>query len=1028
MCKATLDTHKNMKNFLQLMYLRRQTIKPGMSFSYSNTPSDILSSWIALEVLSPQTFRKPQDLAGSFGSIAYLNDGLPWEREGEPSRPKYRLYYQIVLGTLDFGRSINKLLDVYADKRVERPAPQGEAIVAVVVVDNKGYLVEDPAVTVSSFAWGLQYAIEGNLKKLSEWVDAEHSLQMAIDKILRRTDKEGKKLPLDENTIKLATSQLLKELHLSQEFITGNSFAVRTYEYITNPEAPAPPLLNSFFINDLIAAGRLFTEGKATPNLKRFLGSPSIHKDILRDQQVLEGALAPSMMSPGRWPGPGRHPLVVLQQAAVNLALHALTTEGILAVNGPPGTGKTTLLRDIVAGLIIQRAEVMCTYRDPNHAFKNSGEKIQAGQAWLHLYELDSRLKGFEILIASSNNKAVENISAELPGINAIADDAKDLRYFSSLSDGLLERESWGLIAAVLGNAANRSRFRQLFWWDKEIGLSTYLAEAAGTPQFVEATRKPKIVEKEDAPAGPAEALERWVVAKDNFISTVAKSRTALSKLEEARQFILNFSSLQEALDKAQTALEKAENTFRNAKDRTSRLKKKPGFLAFLFGMTSARTWKQSYKDLEQAEKEQDQAKAIRERAFQAVQKATTEISRAKMELGDHIIDPDFFKLRHERKHLVSPWCDATMQRLRDDVFVSAMKLHKAFIDAAARPLKHNIGALMNVFSGRPFADERKQALLADVWASLFIVVPSVSTTFASMERMLGSLPPQSLGWLLIDEAGQALPQAAVGALMRTNRAVVVGDPLQIEPVVTLPDTLTKNICRQFNIDPDRYNAPDASAQTLADTATAYFAEFEGKYGSRSVGVPLLVHRRCDEPMFSVSNNIAYERLMVQAKRPGSSPIRDCLGPSAWIDVQGRAQEKWSPEEGAIVLDLLQRLRNKKVAPDLYIITPFVIVADNLRRLIRDSGILEGWVDDTFKWPNERIGTVHTVQGRETEAVIFVLGAPLPSQTGARGWAGGRPNLLNVAVTRAKEVLYVIGNRQLWQGAGLFSELSGKLS
>lgn len=1009
-----------------------------MSFSYSNTPSDILSSWIALEVLSPQTFRKPQDLAGSFGSVAYLNDGLPWDGEGEPSRPKYRLYYQIILGTLDFGRSINKLLDVYADKRVERPAPQGEAILAVVVVDNKGYLVEDPAIAISSFAWGLQYAIEGDLKKLPEWVDAEHSLQMAIDKMLRRTDKEGKKLPLDKNTIAMATGHLLKELHLSQEFITGNSFAVRTYEYITNPESPAPPLLNSFFIKDLIAAGRLFTEGKATPNLKRFLGSPSIHKDILREQQVLESSLAPSMMSPGRWPGPGRHPLVVLQQAAVNLALHELTTDGILAVNGPPGTGKTTLLRDIVAGLVIKRAEAMCTYKDPNDAFTQSGEKIRAGQAWLHLYELDSRLKGFEILIASSNNKAVENVSAELPGITAVAKDAKDLRYFSCLSDGLIERDSWGLIAAVLGNAVNRSRFRQLFWWDKEIGLSTYLAEAAGTPQFVDVidprtgkvigTRKPKIVEKEDAPAGPAEALERWGVARNNFISALAKSRSALSKLEEVRQFILNLPSLREALDKAQAALEEAENTFKNAKDRVSHLKKKPGFFAFLFGMTSARIWKQAYKDLEQAEKEQDQARAIREKTFQAVQNATTKISRAKVEPGDHTIDADFFKLRHEQKHLVSPWCDAATQRLRDDVFVAAIKLHKAFIDAAARPLKHNIGVLMNVFSGRPFDDERKQALLADVWASLFIVVPSVSTTFASMERMLGSLPPQSLGWLLIDEAGQALPQAAVGALMRTNCAVVVGDPLQIEPVVTLPDTLTKNICRQFNIDPDRYNAPDASAQILADAATAYFAEFDGKYGSRSVGVPLLVHRRCDEPMFSVSNNIAYERLMVQAKRPGISPIRDCLGPSAWIDVQGRAQEKWCPEEGAVVLDLLQRLKNKKVAPDLYIITPFVIVADNLRRLIRDSGILEGWVDDTFKWPNERIGTVHTVQGRETEAVIFVLGAPLPAQTGARGWAGGRPNLLNVAVTRAKEVLYVVGNRQLWQGAGLFSELSGKLS
>lgn len=52
---------------------------------------------------------------------------------------------------------------------------------------------------------------------------------------------------------------------------------------------------------------------------------------------------------------------------------------------------------------------------------------------------------------------------------------------------------------------------------------------------------------------------------------------------------------------------------------------------------------------------------------------------------------------------------------------------------------------------------------------------------------------------------------------------------------------------------------------------------------------------------------------------------------------------------------------------------------------------------------------------------------PLPQQTGARGWAGGRPNLLNVAVTRAKEALYVIGNRELWRDAGLFKELSDRL-
>jgi len=71
-----------------------------------------------------------------------------------------------------------------------------------------------------------------------------------------------------------------------------------------------------------------------------------------------------------------------------------------------------------------------------------------------------------------------------------------------------------------------------------------------------------------------------------------------------------------------------------------------------------------------------------------------------------------------------------------------------------------------------------------------------------------------------------------------------------------------------------------------------------------------------------------------------------------------------------------------------------------------------------------RIGTVHTVQGREAEVVIFILGAPDPEQNGARDWAGKTPNLLNVAATRAKETLYVVGNRGLWQRAGLFRDLA----
>jgi hypothetical protein len=263
---------------------------------------------------------------------------------------------------------------------------------------------------------------------------------------------------------------------------------------------------------------------------------------------------------------------------------------------------------------------------------------------------------------------------------------------------------------------------------------------------------------------------------------------------------------------------------------------------------------------------------------------------------------------------------------------------------------------------------------------------------------------------------------------MRTRRAVVVGDPMQIEPVVPLPDTLTHAICRQFGVNPDRYNAPNASVQTLADAATPYIAEFQSRGGSRSVGVPLLVHRRCADPMFGISNAVAYGRLMVSAKGAAPSRIGDLLGPSSWIDVQGTAQEKWCPEEGDMVLSLLRLLAGvKDLNSDLYIVTPFVMIAENLRKLVRNDGVLANWTEDPRRWTSERIGTVHTVQGREAEAVLFVLGAQAPHQAGARNWAGGQPNLLNVAVTRAKERLYVVGNRSLWREAGLFRELDLRL-
>ena len=72
------------------------------------------------------------------------------------------------------------------------------------------------------------------------------------------------------------------------------------------------------------------------------------------------------------------------------------------------------------------------------------------------------------------------------------------------------------------------------------------------------------------------------------------------------------------------------------------------------------------------------------------------------------------------------------------------------------------------------------------------------------------------------------------------------------------------------------------------------------------------------------------------------------------------------------------------------------------------------------------IGTIHTTQGKEANVIILVLGGD-PKRPGAKKWASKTPNLLNVAVSRAKRRLYVIGDRNSWSNFNYFDVMANSL-
>ena len=776
---------------------------------------------------------------------------------------------------------------------------------------------------------------------------------------------------------------------------------------------------NSFYLRDLV---NILEKGE-NEALRQFIEGVNTEKhiDINENREYIETILQPSRIPDGRWPSPVEHRLSLMQQVAVNQILNS--NQQISSVNGPPGTGKTTLLKDIFANIVVERAKEIIKFKDPTQAFQKE-KTIKVDDYHYPIYILAPNLRKYSMVVASSNNGAVENISKDLPKEEEVirtsnekepnhydalyAEEASELEMYSSVAQDLLgdEIKTWGLFSGVLGKSENIYNFGQALYKSKENGK--------GFIQQLEEESK-RIT------------LENWENAVEDFQNVF---ESILKKKEELQKFSNNYKvnlSLNDSLEKKKEQILIFEEEKTKIDDRCEYLEvqrklteqqiqmvPKLSFFKRLLG-------KKNVKKLELEKELNDIICELKGKQGEAYLKGEQIkdnkkiIEKIKVENSTFIEQQNYYKEQgvvlpseeywsnskeaYEYRQLNTIWLTDELNFERGLLFLKAMKIHKLLLAFNFKAIKSTI-RLLNNRTKLDLNDAENRRYLKNIWETIHLITPLVSTTFASFSSMYKGIGKDSINYLFIDEAGQASPQQAAGAIWRAKNVIVVGDPIQIEPVVTIDQTILGDIRKYFSID-NKYIDMGSSVQTLADLANPY-----GTFNNSGqwIGTPLWVHRRCLDPMFTIANEIAYENKMVLAQKE--------RGKSVWFDCKGLTTDRqFVEQQGKLVIEHIVRLwTNISKPPNVYIISPFTAVKDSMKQelesKLKDMNISRTLIKNFLK---NSIGTVHTFQGKEADIVYFITGTDMNSDSAAN-WSCSKHNLLNVAVTRAKKEFYVVGD------------------
>ena len=253
----------------------------------------------------------------------------------------------------------------------------------------------------------------------------------------------------------------------------------------------------------------------------------------------------------------------------------------------------------------------------------------------------------------------------------------------------------------------------------------------------------------------------------------------------------------------------------------------------------------------------------------------------------------------------------------------------------------------------------------------LLKVFPIIVTTNISAIRLGDASVHFDL--MIMDEAGQCQVANSLIPMARAERALFVGDHKQLQPVIGLDPSKNKELKDAFQIE-SSYDYIDNSILKLMR-----------KVDDKSLNILLRRHYRSHHSIIEFSNQKYYAGKLIFEKQEGKDKIQVINIDNKLDNLKNQARR-----EIAEILKLIKS--NEFEFKDIGIITPFRNQAFEINKTFEELG-----------YKDIKVGTVHTFQGGEKEHIIFSTALTQNTNEKAGQWAVNSEELINVAVTRAKQ-------------------------